>query len=213
MRLIRRRNARRYILRVSEDGEVHVTVPRGGSTRGALALVDRQRAWIDARLRERAERLDWGVGTRVLLRGVEETIAVTTIPSGFEVRLGPECFTVASTPDPLRPIIETHLRRIAAVELPERTRRLAETHGLVVRRVTVRDQRTRWGSCSATGTVSLNWRLVQMPDAVRDYVILHELAHLRVLNHSPKFWSLVATLCPDHAVAERWLKEHGRRLR
>lgn len=213
MRLVRRRNARRYVLRVRDDGEIHVTVPRGGSTREAMALVDRQRPWIDARLREQAERADWQAGTRVLLRGVEETITVTPDAVGWEIHLGSQRFTTALPPDNLRSFIETRLRRIATVELPERTRRLAESRELAVRCVTVRDQRTRWGSCSALGTISLNWRLVQMPNLVRDYVILHELAHLRVLNHSSRFWSLVATFCPNYAAAECWLKEHGRRLR
>lgn len=213
MRLVRRRNARRYVLRVRDDGEIHVTVPRGGSAREAMALVDRQRAWIDARLHERARHAVWEAGTRVLLRGVEESISVNPSATGLEICLGSQRFTTVSPPDNLRPFIELRLRGVAAVELPECVRRLAEPHGLLVRRVTVRDQRTRWGSCSATGTISLNWRLVQMPDTVRDYVILHELAHLRVLNHSPKFWSLMATFCPNYATAERWLKENGRRLR
>jgi predicted metal-dependent hydrolase len=83
---------------------------------------------------------------------------------------------------------------------------------LEVRAVSVRNQRSRWGSCSRSATVSLNWRLVQMPAAVSDYIILHELAHLRVMNHSAKYWRVVAQLCPDYRAAEAWLKAHGRQL-
>jgi len=77
----------------------------------------------------------------------------------------------------------------------------------VVKRVTVRGQRTRWGSCSRRGTISLNWRLIQTPEDVRDYIILHELAHLRQMNHSDRFWREVERLCPDYRSAERWLKQ------
>jgi predicted metal-dependent hydrolase len=73
----------------------------------------------------------------------------------------------------------------------------------------VRNQRSRWGSCSRRGTISLNWRLIQTPVSVRDYVILHELAHLKEMNHSKRFWREVARLCPDYKEAENWLKRHS----
>ena len=82
--------------------------------------------------------------------------------------------------------------------------------GISVRRVSVRNQRSRWGSCSRRGTISLNWRLIQTPVFVRDYVILHELAHLRQMNHSARFWREVARLCPDFQIAEAWLKRHSK---
>ena len=99
-------------------------------------------------------------------------------------------------------------RRRAAQELPERLRRLAEHHGLTVARISVRNQRSRWGSCSPTGHISLNWRLVLMPDAVREYVLIHELMHLRRLDHSRHFWRLVAHACPGYEQARRWLREN-----
>jgi hypothetical protein len=77
----------------------------------------------------------------------------------------------------------------------------------------VRNQRTRWGSCSRRGNISLNWRLIQTPPFVRDYICLHELAHLRQMNHSERFWSEVARLCPDYLHAEKWLKQNSRLLR
>lgn len=90
---------------------------------------------------------------------------------------------------------------------------LAALHGLSVPRVSVRDQRSRWGSCGRDGHICLNWRLVQMPAHVRDYVIIHELMHLRRLDHSPRFWSLVAAACPDYQIARSWLRAHGEALR
>lgn len=97
--------------------------------------------------------------------------------------------------------------------LPARVRDLAAEHGVAVTRVSVRNQKTRWGSCSRRGTISLNWRLIQAPDFVRDYIILHELAHRRQMDHSDRFWREVERLCPDYPVAERWLKQHAQRLR
>ena len=81
--------------------------------------------------------------------------------------------------------------------------------GVVVRRISVRDQRTRWGSCSARGTLSFNWRLVLAPHEVLDYVVVHELCHLREQNHSPRFWALVEELRPDYRAQKQWLKRHG----
>ncbi|MGH9313553.1 MAG: M48 metallopeptidase family protein, partial [Vicinamibacterales bacterium] len=100
------------------------------------------------------------------------------------------------------------LRRRARIELPARLRELAARHGFAAGRVTVRDQRSRWGSCSPRGDISLNWRLVLMPGAVRDYVLLHELAHLRVPNHSRRFWRVMSEICPGWQVARRWLRDH-----
>ena len=105
------------------------------------------------------------------------------------------------------------LRARAAMELPARLRELADLHGLAVTRVTIRNQRTRWGSCGRDGHVCLNWRLVAMPDRVRDYVMIHELMHLRRLDHSPAFWRLVAAACPHYREARQWLRAHGPELR
>jgi predicted metal-dependent hydrolase len=98
-------------------------------------------------------------------------------------------------------------------ELPPRLLELAALHGLTVTRVSVRNQLTRWGSCGPDGHVCLNWRLVLMPEWVRDYVLVHELMHLRRLDHSPKYWALVAAACPEYQTARRWLREHGHSLR
>jgi predicted metal-dependent hydrolase len=100
------------------------------------------------------------------------------------------------------------LRRQAARELPAHLFRLAADHDLQVTRVSVRDQRSRWGSCSPAGHICLNWRLVLMPESVRDYVLIHELMHLRRPDHSHHFWRLVARACPGYEHARRWLREN-----
>lgn len=100
------------------------------------------------------------------------------------------------------------LRSRAKRELPERLLQLAEQFGLRVSRISVRNQQSRWGSCSPNGHICLNWRLVVMPDWVRDYVIVHELMHLKRLDHSKKFWKLVAAACPEYQDARAWLRKY-----
>jgi predicted metal-dependent hydrolase len=99
------------------------------------------------------------------------------------------------------------LRNRARQELVPRLLELAATHGLSVSRVSIRNQRWRWGSCSSSGLICLNWRLMQMPTWVRDYVMVHELMHLKRLDHSPAFWKLVAAACPKYREARAWLRE------
>ncbi len=97
-------------------------------------------------------------------------------------------------------------RARAQRELPSRLLTLGRTLGLAVARVSIRNQRRRWGSCSRSGHICLNWRLVTMPDSVRDYVLIHELMHLKRMDHSPKFWTLVAAACPGFQEARAWLR-------
>jgi predicted metal-dependent hydrolase len=104
------------------------------------------------------------------------------------------------------------LKQRAERELPDELSRLAEQHGVTVSRVSVRNQRSRWGSCSPAGHICLNWRLVLMPETVRHYVLIHELMHLRRLDHSRHFWRLVAHACPDYEEARRWLRENKHTL-
>jgi predicted metal-dependent hydrolase len=172
---VRHRRARRFILRVLDDGRVRVTLPRWGAKRDAQAFVDANRDWIaDQHARRR-------------LRTPRQS-------------------------SELRPLIEAWQRRKAERELPGMLSALAQQHGITVAGISIRDQRSRWGSCSAKGSITLNWRLVLVPDFVREYVLLHELMHRRELNHSRRFWRLVAACCPRHAEARQWLREEGKRL-
>ena len=105
------------------------------------------------------------------------------------------------------------LRAQARRELPARLLELAGQHGLAVSRVSIRNQRARWGSCGRDGHICLNWRLAMMPPSVRDYVLVHELMHLRRMDHSPAYWRLVAIACPGYREAREWLRRHGPSLR
>ncbi|HEU4687513.1 MAG TPA: M48 family metallopeptidase [Vicinamibacterales bacterium] len=105
------------------------------------------------------------------------------------------------------------LRAQAYEELPPRLQALAEQHSLRVARISIRNQRTRWGSCGRDGHICLNWRLAAMPAWVRDYVMIHELMHLKRLDHSPAYWRLVAEAYPRFREARQWLRAHGPDLR
>lgn len=167
---VRHRWARRYILRVLDDGTLRVTLPRWGSKRDALEFVRTSEPWIEKQRQ-------------------------TTLARPAVVH-----------PD------EPALRARARIELPEALRALAARHDVTVTRVSVRNQRSRWGACSTQGAITLNWRLVVVPAFVREYVMLHELMHRRELNHSRRFWRHVAAVCPRYQEARRWLLTEGQQL-
>ena len=105
-------------------------------------------------------------------------------------------------------------RYIAAAReyFPKRAAHFQQFTGGTYSRITIRDQKTRWGSCSARGTLSFNWRLMLAPPAILDYVVVHELCHLTHMNHSPAFWQAVEAVCPDYRDSRRWLKEYGQEM-
>lgn len=218
-----RRNplAKRYRLFVDREGQPRVTVPRRGSQREARRFLDGHREWLVQQLSRfkmrQAQVASWRPGTEVLFRGSLLRLQLNSDESFASLFLGGERISPPSRPlgfeGDLRKLVERHLRRIAELELPQRVRELAAVHQSPIRKVTVRNQRTRWGSCSRRGTISLNWRLIQVPPDVRDYIILHELMHLREMNHSRRFWVLVAQVCPDFKAAEAWLRANSALLR
>jgi hypothetical protein len=211
---VRSSRARRYILRVAPDGSARVTIPRRGSQREAERFLNANGEWL-SRQRERMRRAArsrdeaWQVGSTVLFRGARVCIQRTS--DGAALALGTEVVD-ADPSRGARPRLVAHLRALAVRELPGRVQELAARVGLFPARVIVRDQRSRWGSCSPSGTVSLNWRLVQMPPRVADYVIVHELVHLEQPNHSHRFWRRVKQACAWADEARIWLRRHGPEL-
>jgi hypothetical protein len=115
---------------------------------------------------------------------------------------------VRGMPDHLARRVQQHLAHLAGRELSRRTRDFAARVDRKPARITIRDTRSRWGSCSSEGNISFSWRLVLAPEAVVDYVVAHEVAHLAEMNHGPRFWKLVRTLCPDPQTPRLWLKRH-----
>ena len=212
VRFVRHRRARRYLLRVDARGVARVTMPRWGRRTEARAFAEGHVTWIE---RERARQLHRAAarprlvhGASVLLRGLPSPVVVHANGSATHVRVAELTGEVPPGADVHRTVLAM-VRALAAHELPRRLHVLAAQYGLAVSRVTIRNQRTRWGSCSSDGRISLNWRLLQMPEHVCDYVLLHELMHLRVRNHSARFWRQVAAACPGYEQARAWLREHG----
>jgi len=207
--IARHRLARRYVVRVAPDGGLRLTVPRGASLSGGFAFAARQAEWIAREMdRQKARAAPWVTGSCAWFRGEQVPIIVT----GARATMGQEIITLRSPDADIRAAIETRLRKIAATELPDRCQALARQSQVAVERVSVRNQRSRWGACSAGKVITLNWRLVQMPTSVSDYVILHELMHVRQPNHSRRFWREVETVCAWCPHPERWLRKNGREL-
>ena len=210
---VRIRRARRYIVRVRYDGTVRVTIPRGGSRAEGARFLQTESRWIE---QERARILaahvtpSWTDGATMMLRGGLVTLHITEeIQGRLTIQYGDRAVIASRTNGSVRSAIESDLRTLAREEIGRRLYELAAEHKLIVSGLTIRNQRSRWGSCSRTGRIALNYRLVQMPPHVSDYVIVHELMHLKEQNHSRRFWRLVEKACPDFRDAERWLRRHG----
>jgi predicted metal-dependent hydrolase len=202
--------ARNYVLRLHANKTVVVTVPRQGTKKFARQFVTSRKSWLEKQWRIlEARKLppqDLRPGMEILLHGRAVVLEVHPRGAAWELRAGPERTLLPNPDGNLRPALERHLRAAAKAFLVQRAQELAGRHRSVIRRVVIRNQKSRWGSCSCQGTISLNWRLIQLPEQVRDYIIIHELMHLRQLNHSPQFWAEVAEACPGYRAAEEWLK-------
>lgn len=213
MIFVHSRRAHSYRLTLRKDGTAAVTVPARGSEHEARAFAEQHHDWLSRARARQARRprpaVVWSLGTSVLWRGELTEIREARAGDRPQVCLAADVFGVPALTGDLRASLEAGFARRAKIELPARAWELAAEAGAGMKLVTVRNQRSRWGSCSAGGTISLNWRLVQAPDFVRDYIIFHELAHLREMNHSARFWARVEELCPGWRDAEHWLKRSG----
>jgi len=200
--------AKRLSLRLDPTGSVVMVLPLGVPVREAERFALRQSEWLAARLSAAPPSQALVPGAMVPLLGVPHRIChdpaaprKVTAEAG-EIRVGGPVDMV-----PRR--VEQFLRAEAGLVLAHRARAIAATLGRTVERVTVRDTRSRWGSCSAAGALSFSWRLVLAPDWVLTYVVAHEVAHLVEMNHGPAFWAVVERLNGDHGPARAWLKRHG----
>lgn len=213
---VRNPRARRYVLRVASNSELRCTVPRRGNLVDAARFIETSKDWITKQLAKRraappSPPRHWHNGHEILFRGA--TVRLEFSDDDGVVRFADQIIPHRAADEDLRPLVERRLRLLATREFPPRVLELAAQHGLCVQRVSVRAQRSRWGSCSHSGTISLNWRLIHAPDFVRDYVIVHELMHIRQMNHSDRFWDEVARAFPNWREAEAWLKRHGPLIR
>ena len=199
--------ARRVRITVGGTGEVVVTLPRRAREREAAAAVVELRPWIERRLREAAatraqvEARDGAVPYLGELLELVPQRGRTRVHRRGDVLLVPDR-------DP-NPALERWYRRQARAEIAPRLDEAVHALGTSYTALTIRNQRTRWGSCSETGAMSFNWRLLLAPEEVLDYVVWHEACHLIVMDHSRRYWSLLERHVPDYRVPRRWLRDHG----
>lgn len=209
-----RRNDRALRLRLRIDqaeAGVIVTLPRQASEAHGLAFVRERATWILAHLENLPPRVPFVPGAVVPFLGVDHRIRhVGAVPA--PVRRDDGAILVSGPTDGIGTRVLAWLRAAARSELEHRATACARTLGLRAGRITIRDTRSRWGSCSAAGNLSFSWRLILAPDHVLDYVVAHEVAHLLVPNHGPAFWATVSRLGGDVGPARAWLAAHGRML-
>ena len=179
--------------------------------RRAAELIEMQRA-VEARLEEGRRAHPVSDGSPILVEGRRMTLRLfrggrvkDEIADG-EYRL--------ALPDPgdedaVRAAVKSALSARALARIRQRLDHYVPRIGRAPGRVAVRDQKTRWGSCSRKGNVNFNWKLIMAPPQALDYVVIHELCHLYEFNHSPRFWALVERQMPEYAVWKKWLKTHG----
>jgi predicted metal-dependent hydrolase len=207
-RVRRSDRARRVRVRVDPARGVEVVLPRRAAEREAAAAIRELRPWIERRIAElrRTHELVAARGATVPYLG--ETLALVQEPGRSRVHRREETLLVPGDEDH-RPALERWFRRQARVEIAPRLDAAAAAAGTAYDGLTIRGQRTRWASCSATGAMSFNWRLLLAPAPVLDYVVWHEVCHLEVMDHSPRFWALLAERCPDYRTHAGWLRRHG----
>lgn len=214
VRLRRHRHARRYTLRIhSVNRDVVLTMPPRGTLKQAQEFAEKHGAWIAARLERLPEPAPFADGALIPLRGVDHRITHRPGRRGTvwaEETAAGERFlcVVGDTPHIARRVAD-FLKREVKRDLEEASRRAAAALGVTMRRVSIRDPSSRWGSCSSTGVLSYSWRLIFAPPYVLEYLAAHEVAHLVEMNHSRRFWRLVEKVYPDYQRAKAWLDAHG----
>src|SRR4051794_38941654 len=202
--------ARRVRVTVHPEGEVEVTLPRRARDREAAAAVAELRPWIERRLAE-AERLRERIAARgATLPYLGEALRLISEPG--RTRAHRRADTLHVPAGDARPAIERWYRRMARAEVIPRLDDACDALGVGYAGIRIGNQRTRWGSCSETGAMSFNWRLLLAPEDVLDYVVWHEACHLRYLDHSPRFWGLLERHVPHYREPKAWLRRHGATL-
>ena len=200
-------------MRVTVDpaGGVEVVLPRRAPEREAAAAIRELRPWIERRMAEleRAHAAVLARGESVPYLG--RTLRLVAQPGRSRVHRRDDELLVPAGAAQL-PALERFYRRAAHAEITPRLDRACAAVGVSYSRLTIRSQRTRWASCSRSGTMSFNWRLLLAPEPVLDYVVWHEVCHLEVMDHSPRFWRLLETRCPGYRAQLRWLRRHGATL-
>ncbi len=207
----RSQRARRVRVVVDAGKGVEVVLPQRAPAREADAAVVELRPWIERRVRE-LERAEATVAARGgAVPYLDELLVLTPESGRSRVHRRKDRLLVPAGSDRNR-ALEQWYRRQARAEIAPRLDRACAAAGTRYATLSIRGQRTRWASCSPSGAMSFNWRLLLAPAAVLDYVVWHEVCHLEVMDHSPRFWRLLGRRCPGYRDQSRWLRRHGATL-
>ena len=202
--------ARRMTLRISRvDGAVTLTVPRGVSEREAMAFAAEKQDWVLGHLAKQDIQKPVGPGNTLVVAGQEMALRAGT---GRRLKVLEDSIELPESTSNGRVQLQAWLKEQARAELTRASDRYAGQLGRSYARITLRDTRSRWGSCSSAGALMYSWRLILAPRYVLDYVAAHEVAHLAEMNHSPAFWRVVEDLYGPHRDARSWLRTEGPRL-
>lgn len=213
LNLRRSARARHILIRIDEsNGGVELVLPRRAALRDGLAFAHARADWIEARLEGLPPAIPFRHGTVLPLLGEPLTLTRPVNGAKRTRRVGGDLL-VPGDDGIFAERVRRWLIAEARREIGERAECLARRVERPIRRLSIRDPATRWGSCSAAGGLSFSWRLILAPPAVLNYVVAHEIAHLRELNHSARFWSEVAGLVGESKAERAWLRRNGTRLR
>ncbi|PIZ71648.1 hypothetical protein COY07_04550 [Candidatus Peregrinibacteria bacterium CG_4_10_14_0_2_um_filter_43_11] len=215
--------ARRLRMQIDQSGHVMVTIPRGVPEKTVRQFVHDQEGWIEKRLSKINSHNDshptpiYAEGDRFYYLGEPVTLSIEQKPVAKprvlvrDDQLIVRLFSPQATA--IKKAVQAFLKHKAGEVIHDRLEFWNEHYQLEYKRVTFRNQKTRWGSCSRQKNLNFNWRLAMAPIEVIDYVVVHELCHLRQMNHSPRFWALVAQTIPEHKKWRKWLREKEYLLR
>jgi predicted metal-dependent hydrolase len=206
IRLRRCARARRFTLSV-RAGEARLTAPQGAPDHETRAFLLRQSGWLREALKRAPVRQSVRIGTSLPVGG-----ALLRIAEGGRGPCRIVDDALLAPPHRVGPAVTAFLKTRAQARIAPVAHDAAARLGRRIGRISFRDTRSRWGSCTARGDLAFSWRLAMAPPEVQDYVALHEAAHLVEMNHGPRFWALVAQLCPDHRARRDWLRRDGARL-
>jgi predicted metal-dependent hydrolase len=202
--------ARRVRVNVHAHTGVEVVLPARAPERAAAAAVSELAPWIERRLSEARQTLALLAARAGTVPYLDTQLKLVAEPRRTRAHISGEWLVVPEGDH--RPAVERLYRRLARGEIATRLDAAVEAVGASYSGLSIRSQRTRWASCSATGVMSFNWRLLLAPERVLDYVVWHEVCHLDVRNHSPRFWALLERRLPDWREPRQWLRRHGATL-
>jgi predicted metal-dependent hydrolase len=212
LRFRRNAAARRLVMRLdTKTGGLVMTLPRRAGLAEALRFAEQSRAWIIRSLAKQPAPPAFADGLQLLYRGQNHVLCLTGGARGL-VRVESGEIHVPGRPEHAPRRLKDFFAAEAKRDLTAASQRYAVAMSTSFTRISIRDQKSRWGSCSSSGVLSYSWRLILAPDYVLDYVAAHEVVHLREMNHGPRFWRLVLSHCPHAKAAKEWLKIHGREV-